>query len=277
MACHYPIPFYQDKQGPQSTAGRVQLNPPINTETGCIPCGKCLGCKARRANDWAMRCMHEASLYQHNRFLTLTYTDEHLPPNGWLKLRDVQLWMKRVRKAFPQRIRYFLTGEYGSATRRPHYHALLFNCRFDDERKIGKLWTSEQANKLWGLGDVRIGMVETASATYVAKYSLKSGKGHPTDDGELPPEPFSVMSTKPGIGAPWLERYEKDLQHGYLIQDARKNKIPRGIMKQLTKLDPQLAEKAAHAAQAHTRTKHDLTAAEKIHESKNKLFHARPL
>ena len=161
MACYHPVPFQQltrerlDKDNrPETIRGDVKINPPINTETGYLPCGTCLGCKAARATSWAYRCMHEASLYDHNRFITLTYDDDHLPPNGWLNLRDVQLWMKRLRKAIPTKIRYFLTGEYGSNTGRPHYHALLFNCRFPDEKPAGKLILSATADEKWGMGEV---------------------------------------------------------------------------------------------------------------------------
>lgn len=49
--------------------------------------------------------------------------------------RDVQLFLKRLRKYVfkntQERLRYFLCGEYGPQTFRPHYHFLLF---FSDER-----------------------------------------------------------------------------------------------------------------------------------------------
>ena len=32
-----------------------------------------------RSRQWAVRCMHEASLYDFNSFVTLTYNDENLP------------------------------------------------------------------------------------------------------------------------------------------------------------------------------------------------------
>lgn len=281
MPCYHPVPYAQDGPGKP-----VRLNPPVTATTGHLPCGGCLGCKARRANDWATRCMHEASLYEHNRFLTLTYSDEHLPPNGWLAIRDVQLWMKRLRKAFPQKIRYFLTGEYGSLTARPHYHALLFNCRFQDERKAGKLIISEQADRIWQLGDVRIGLVTQASAGYVAKYSIKSGKGHPRDDGTPAPKPFATMSRGGrgqglgGIGAPWLTRYEKDLQHGYIVQDGRKTPIPRAYRKRMAEDTLDHIEYTRYMETPGNRPhldKHRLEAAEKIHEAKLRFFDRQTL
>lgn len=286
MPCYHPVPFQQlvrhrrdDNGRPETIRGDVTINPPINTETGYLPCGKCLGCKATRATAWAHRCMHEASLYPDNRFITLTYDNDHLPEHNWLNLRDVQLWMKRLRKAIPTKLRYFLTGEYGAITGRPHYHALLFNCRFPDEKPAGKLLTSATAAEVWGKGEVRLGSVTKASALYVAKYALKATKGHPTSDGEAPPEPFATMSRGGrgqglgGIGSPWLNQYEGDLKHGYLIHEGQQVPIPRAYRK---KLGEHTREHIEHIAQAHTPRPADsrerLLAAEAIHKAKLLLY-----
>lgn len=47
-----------------------------------VPCGKCMGCKADQAHQWAIRIYQEASLYDRNSFVTLTYDDENLPKDG---------------------------------------------------------------------------------------------------------------------------------------------------------------------------------------------------
>ena len=44
-----------------------------------VPCGHCVGCRLDYSRVWAERCVHEASKYEHNYFLTLTYDDDHLP------------------------------------------------------------------------------------------------------------------------------------------------------------------------------------------------------
>lgn len=46
-----------------------------------LPCGKCAICQLRYANEWANRCSLEASNYQNNEFITLTYNNENLPTN----------------------------------------------------------------------------------------------------------------------------------------------------------------------------------------------------
>lgn len=269
MPCYHPIAYHQDQPG-----GPVTINPALRTSTGVLPCGKCLGCKKQRAANWATRCMHEASLYKHNRFVTLTYSDDKLPPNGWLQLRDAQLWMKRLRKALPFKVRYFLTGEYGAITNRPHYHALLFNARFADEKPAGKtLLQSEEADKIWDLGQVRIGQVNEATAYYVAKYSIKSNCGHPSDDGEAPPAPFCTMSRRPGIGAPWLERYATDLQHGYVIRNGDKLPIPRAYMKKLPETIRDHIQHTRHQQDPRPAEPYErLEAAEVIHRAKIALY-----
>jgi len=40
---------------------------------GCsisVPCGSCVGCLLERSRQWSVRCIHEASLYSSNCFIT---------------------------------------------------------------------------------------------------------------------------------------------------------------------------------------------------------------
>lgn len=92
-----------------------------------VPCGRCIGCRLEYSRKWAIRCCNEASLYNDNCFVTLTYDDKHLPSNKSLLKRDLQLFLKRLRKKFGEGIRFFACGEYGDETLRPHYHMILFN------------------------------------------------------------------------------------------------------------------------------------------------------
>lgn len=46
-----------------------------------------------------MRCLDEAQMHKgENSFITLTYDDEHLPPDGSLERQAFPLFMKRLRK-----------------------------------------------------------------------------------------------------------------------------------------------------------------------------------
>ena len=55
-----------------------------------VPCGKCLACRIARRQEWSMRCLHELSSFDDAVFVTLTYDDDHLPPNGTLVVDDLQ-------------------------------------------------------------------------------------------------------------------------------------------------------------------------------------------
>lgn len=208
-----------------------------------IPCGHCIGCRLKYSRVWADRCMTEASYYENNVFLTLTYNDKYLPeplPGSDihpLVKRDVQLFIKRLRKALPeQKIRFFLCGEYGPTNLRPHYHLLLFNCKLDDLKLLFKndsnfrYFTSDIINKCWytesAANDVKawyagsrnmadfpsagfhiITSVNWQTCAYVARYIVKKQFGDGAsiyEDYNFPPE-FTLMSRKPGIGRQFYE------------------------------------------------------------------------
>lgn len=216
-----------------------------------VPCGKCVGCKMDRARAWSIRITHEAQLYDTNWMATFTYREDAVPKSLSLQYPDFQKFMKRLRKkikgervgpegGFP--LRFFCAGEYGGKTGRPHYHAVLFNCRIGDERPWdnGQYW-SAKLEELWSYGHVVLDSVTPASAAYVAGYTQKkvygvSEKSRYEDvvnlrTGELTsrrPE-FVVMSLKPGIGAWWYARFAKDLfpKDHAIVAGGKRWKVPR--------------------------------------------------
>lgn len=152
-----------------------------------VPCGQCLGCRLERSRQWAVRCMHEASLYDRNCFITLTYDDDNLPADRSLHYSHFQLFMKRLRKAHGDGIRFYMCGEYGEKKGRPHYHACLFNFNFDDltlwqERRGTKLYRSKSLERLWPYGFSTVGGVTFQSAAYVARYIMKKVTGDRAPD-----------------------------------------------------------------------------------------------
>jgi len=184
-------------------------------------------------------------MWRDNSYVTLTYNDEFVPMGNSLVLRDLQLFMKKLRKARePSKVRFFAGGEYGESNGRPHYHLLLFNCGFPDKlfhtnNKRGEpLFRSAELEKLWGMGFCTIGDVTFDSAVYCAKYALKKVTGeaaaeHYTfydDDGvvyERVPE-FAVMSRRPGIGATYYERYGNEIAaHDSVVINGREVKPAR--------------------------------------------------
>lgn len=207
-----------------------------------LPCGKCAECLLERARDWSIRCIHEAQMHQDNIFITLTYSDENLPENGKLNYFDFQLFMKRLRKHSGKDIGFFMCGEYGEQTARPHYHACIFGTDFSDkiyqrENEHGdKIWNSETLTKIWGLGHTEIGSVTQKSAGYVARYVLK--KQHPEA-----PQGFQKMSRKNAIGKTFVEKWFKDIfvhaRGAIILSDGTRTKVPRYYEKWLKDNQPE--------------------------------------
>jgi len=161
--------------------------------------------------------MHEASLYESNCFITLTYDDEHLPWANSLNVRDFQLFLKRLRKKYShQKIRFYHCGEYGERHGRPHYHALLFGFDFPDKIHLGirnklPVWRSPSLEKLWNKGRSEIGSLTFDSAAYVARYILKKHVDPHNNVHELREPEHVTMSRRPGIGKPWLDKYQSEV------------------------------------------------------------------
>lgn len=133
-----------------------------------------------------MRCMHEASLYENNCFITLTYSDENLPLNGSLDYDAPVLFMKKLRKKFGPNIRSYGCAEYGEKYKRPHYHLCLFNHDFHDKKPFNhthwgnndnRLYNSNDLESLWDLGHSSVGKFTFETAAYVARYVTKKITG----------------------------------------------------------------------------------------------------
>lgn len=230
-----------------------------------VRCGKCEGCLLERSRQWAVRCMHEAAMYEENCMVTLTYSPEELPMYGSLDKTDFQKFIKRLRKEIaPRRVRYFHCGEYGKLLGRPHYHALLFGFDFPDKarwtvRRGMPVWRSEMLETLWPVGQSEIGSVTFESAAYVARYCLKKRHGQAAkehyervayDTGEImtvDPEYIS-MSLKPGIGAPWLEKYGRDVYPSdEVIVRGKTMKPPRFYDGQYERVHPEMVARIKEA------------------------------
>lgn len=209
-----------------------------------VSCGRCLECVRQRSYEWAFRIMHECSLHSENCFLTLTYNDEHLPVDHSVSRREIQLFMKRLRKAlFPRKVRFFACGEYGKKLHRPHYHLIIFGWFPSDSwffKKDGgvDLFRSPLLEKVWSFGFSSVGRVSLESALYCAKYMNKfayeRAGGYFSDMMEFPFRllpPFVQMSNRPGIGADCA--YKVDLLSDRIYMNGRSCKIPRYYLKLL--------------------------------------------
>lgn len=103
MACYNPIKAYVSYER-RTKNGKSQIqfsrkdagfSRPVD-----LPCGQCIGCRIQRSKDWALRCIHEASIYESNCFITLTFNKGTMNNTGTLVKSDFQKFMKRLRKRF---------------------------------------------------------------------------------------------------------------------------------------------------------------------------------
>jgi len=208
-----------------------------------LPCTKCIECRLEYARQWAVRCVHEASMYQDNAFITLTYSDEHLKSDK-LQYVDFQLFMKRLRKTLNEPIGFFVTGEYGEKTKRPHWHAIVFNWTPRDAKpsrvteRGDRVFTSDHLDRLWGKGRTETGTVTFESAGYCARYAAKK-LVHGSDECH-DYHPISKKSSKHAIGKKFLEKHWKDIfNYGEVhLPDGNMSCIPRYYEKWLKEHQP---------------------------------------
>lgn len=187
-----------------------------------VPCGKCLPCQKKRRSEWSLRLEHEYMFSDSAFFITLTYDEYNVPrtKEGYLTLhkKHLQNYIKRLRndhvkyvakemkvpkshvKNISKPIRYYAVGEYGSKTRRPHYHVLLFNYDIANLAPLTNQWKNTDTG--YRHGHVDVGTVTSASINYVTKYMFK-----PFGKKDKRTRPFSLMSKKPIIGHAYLENY----------------------------------------------------------------------
>lgn len=274
MACYKPLTAWHSRDiNPSgkrslvfSEANAEQPDDPIQ-----IACGQCVGCRITRSKQWAVRCLHESTLYENNSFITLTFDDKSLfdreNPDS-LDVTEFQRFMKRLRKRFKGQqmvlndegkktypIRFFHCGEYGDENKRPHYHACLFNFDFPDKklwsvRDGNRLYISDALSELWPYGFCTIGEVTFESAAYVARYIMKKVNGEMAETHyqrvneetgeitEIKPE-YTTMSRRPGIGKQWFNKYHSDVySNDYVIINGKKFVPPKFYDGLLETIDP---------------------------------------
>ena len=174
-----------------------------------IPCGNCRFCRRKAQQVWGTRILLESYFYPHSVFGTLTYSDDNVPMyDGVLQLHkpDITTFLEKLRwqTRHMRPLRFFIVGEYGDETWRPHYHFILFGHDISVEPAIKAAWTNKSKQTM---GLHQIAPLNFDRALYTARYCLKkmTREGDEKLQGRMPE--FSRMSTKPGLGTPaigWL-------------------------------------------------------------------------
>lgn len=229
-----------------------------------IPCGKCAGCRAQKTREWADRMILELDHSKKGIFLTLTYDNDHVPIRYQcttgesvltLNKRDVQLFMKRLKKRFPDcEIRRVVKGEYGKNTHRPHYHLALYGIGLEDfkdldikgKNELGDIYYKSDylANDIWWNGFCLLTDISWNTCAYIAKYMKKKDLGLVTDEYVMrfeEPE-FFDMSRNPGIGLYYpIDHPDYAEKSKYYIGDQKgavEIYFPKAFLNYLEKNDP---------------------------------------
>ena len=249
-----------------------------NPKVMLIPCGQCIGCRIRQREDWTTRIELEARDYPKEEvwFITLTYDEDHVPgmivktgeimrkvQYTWkpgekrpssvqiLLYEDIQKFLKRLRKAYKGKLRYFVAGEYGEQTARPHYHMILYGWKPTDLENLYKIqhngyYTSEWLKGLWGMGQIQIAQAVPETYRYVAGYVTK--KMYEIDGKKAnayyelgQTKPFACMSLKPGLGDNYYQKHKAEIwRQGYIqCTNGKRAQIPRYYEKQMEAENPQ--------------------------------------
>lgn len=211
-------PFVRDPSGKVFKMSLLSGDRDIAIGGVPFPCGQCLPCRINKRRLWTHRLLLESYDHPESVFITLTYSDEYLPPNGSLDKKAVQLFLKRFRKSLePRKIRYYAVGEYGTQTHRAHYHAVVFGAGLLD---------GEQVARAWPFGRVHVAECNRHTIQYVAGYVTKKF----VKKGDDLVQEFSIMSRKPGLGFGAVERLVtliRDKKYAHLFEG--NNAIPDGL------------------------------------------------
>lgn len=207
MLCVNPVPINQ--------TGRHTIHA---WEYLYVRCGRCIGCRINRAEEWTHRLEWELTNPKYLGracFLTLTFSEDSLikrweeKKHVGLEKSDLQNFFKRLRqdlnRDIPKKdqrlLRYFACGEYGENRGRPHYHAVILGLSYQEEHYV---------EDNWPFGHVRVDPFNTARARYVAGYLLKN-VDHEQPDFVLE-KPFALMSK--GMGLKFVESNKEFLLKG---------------------------------------------------------------
>ncbi len=196
-----------------------------------VPCSKCVACLKRRTGHWSFRINQEAKISSSAAFLTLTYAEEPLSDNGYPTLvkKHYQDFFKRLRKTTNNKLKYYACGEYGTKTKRPHYHAIVFNLPHSFLKKPEKL------DNIWGHGHTMLTHSNALTINYVVGYINKGTfERNSVHDDRL--KEFSLMSKKMGMNylTPKMREYYKQRQIACIVhEDGHILSMPRYYKQQI--------------------------------------------
>lgn len=277
MACYHPngVLFADGKAGKfigSIDTAKIRAFESNGWEVVPVPCGRCRGCRLDMSKNWADRMLLEFATEREDYpaktalFLTLTYDEYHVP---WVTCTDgvqrhnlepshPQLFLKRIRKFywthFHRKLRFYLCGEYGSHTFRPHYHMILFGASLVDfpdafvysstSESGGILYESPTLDRIWSNGACRFAIANYQTFRYVARYVLKKQYDFDPSSPEFPyrgrTPVFQRCSLRPGLGADYFTDFDGSKVFLSDGQDVHQIGIPRNVLEKIQLTNPEL-------------------------------------
>ena len=208
-----------------------------------VSCRKCWQCRKRRVEDLIGRCIAESKFSDKTYACTLTYAESAGVNAATLVYKDVQNFLKRLRKKY--KVRYIVTGEYGTKKNRAHWHIILFfKGEYPEPQKMEKFGRARKRSeyrvvwKYWPHGFTYFQQPDWKGFQYALKYVLK-------DQDERVKITHIAMTKFPPLGDIYFRELAK--QHVeemilprnvmYKFRDVRtsRNKIKKFCMKGKTK------------------------------------------
>lgn len=174
--------------------------------------------------------MLESFQHESSFFVTLTYDQDHLPPDGSVSVRAAQLFLKRLRKAAGSaKLRYYIVGEYGEKGGRPHYHAAIFGLPVSGvylDSRSGRM-KHRLIDQAWRLGLHDCGTLTADSAGYIVSYIVKGLTKDALPDGRAPE--FARMSRRPGIGFPAVAELSRMMDKHWAAARDHNGDVPNAL------------------------------------------------
>lgn len=219
-----------------------------------VPCGKCIECLSDWSNDWSFRLWQECKRTICPVHLTLTFDPEFVPVayneevgewQSYVCKRDVQLFLKRLRKMCPEfknNLRYFAVGEYGGSDKyvkgghnRAHYHLILISpcitSVYQYANAFRRAWSDPQTGKSYGF--IKLKFAARDQIGYLCGYLNKLDKSpHITP-------PFKLFSKSIGLcylTEKVVEYFFRTFATGVKNQAGYWQRLPRYYRKKLDQL-----------------------------------------
>ena len=209
-----------------------------------------MSCRVNYTLSWKLRLLYELSNWDKAMFLTLTYSDEHLPDDLSIHKKELSAFFKRLRSELDYdgkgKIKFYACGEYGEkgglvkagkhagkTIKRPHYHAIVFGLSpYNEEDKDYIINAWQHRCEDWQFDRSRgikraIQPVTPEDIAYVTGYiqkKLSGGLAHEEYGDKQPP--FSLMSK--GLGLDFaLQNADRLRQNGFTYINGHKIVLPR--------------------------------------------------